>query len=437
MTPHLGLQRIMIPGSQVSALTTGNITLAGARGVALEYPYPLFAHLNSSPYSVSTYQSGTKTVMGGIKTNNATTYVTYLDNGAISWQKTIDGAFDAYNGKATISPNGNVIMAGQSGGSQAYAVLAIFSSSGTNTLLNTYRYASTQTAFCKPITDSSNNIYAAGTYNGYQNATMSKFNSSGTLQWSTAISIINYSGALQDVDVDSSGNVYGAGYMRGGYQGLVTKYNSSGTLQWNQTIKGSSSPESAEANHGGVAVDSSGNVYAGGGYSTSGGSNRRPVLFKHDSSGALQWQRELAYGTAAATYYSDVTVGADGYIYAIEGNYLVKYNSSGSLQWQRKFTNATVLLETIQVDGANIILGGKIGGTEAIFFIVPTDGSKTGTYTLGSYTVVYEAGTATEQASSAIVEAGGQNGSSASYTLNTSPGYAISNSTHTLTKVNL
>ena len=32
MTTHLGLQRIMIPGSQVSALTTGNITLTGARG---------------------------------------------------------------------------------------------------------------------------------------------------------------------------------------------------------------------------------------------------------------------------------------------------------------------------------------------------------------------------------------------------------------------
>ena len=31
MTTHLGLQRIMIPGSQVSTLTTGNIALTGAR----------------------------------------------------------------------------------------------------------------------------------------------------------------------------------------------------------------------------------------------------------------------------------------------------------------------------------------------------------------------------------------------------------------------
>ena len=37
---HLGLQRIMIPGSQVSALTTGNIALAGAKGAFLTWGGP-------------------------------------------------------------------------------------------------------------------------------------------------------------------------------------------------------------------------------------------------------------------------------------------------------------------------------------------------------------------------------------------------------------
>lgn len=36
MTTHLGLQRIMIPGAQASALTTGSISLAGARGQFVE-----------------------------------------------------------------------------------------------------------------------------------------------------------------------------------------------------------------------------------------------------------------------------------------------------------------------------------------------------------------------------------------------------------------
>ncbi len=38
MTTHLGLQRIMIPGSQASALTTGNITLTGARRSGASIP---------------------------------------------------------------------------------------------------------------------------------------------------------------------------------------------------------------------------------------------------------------------------------------------------------------------------------------------------------------------------------------------------------------
>lgn len=37
---HLGLQRIMIPGSQVSALTTGNISLAGAKGAFEQWGGP-------------------------------------------------------------------------------------------------------------------------------------------------------------------------------------------------------------------------------------------------------------------------------------------------------------------------------------------------------------------------------------------------------------
>lgn len=37
MTTHLGLQRTMIPGAQASALTTGSISLAGARGQYVEY----------------------------------------------------------------------------------------------------------------------------------------------------------------------------------------------------------------------------------------------------------------------------------------------------------------------------------------------------------------------------------------------------------------
>lgn len=51
--PHLGLQRSMIPGSQVSSLTTGNITLAGAKSAFDVGPYGAF-----EPLAVVTVGSG-------------------------------------------------------------------------------------------------------------------------------------------------------------------------------------------------------------------------------------------------------------------------------------------------------------------------------------------------------------------------------------------
>jgi len=72
--------------------------------------------------------------------------------------------------------------------------------------------------------------------------------------------------------VDSSDNIYSTGNTHRGLDGntnsgladlFVVKYNSSGTKQWTQQLGTSS-----EVRANGVAVDSSGNVYAAG--STSG-----------------------------------------------------------------------------------------------------------------------------------------------------------------------
>ena len=96
---------------------------------------------------------------------------------------------------------------------------------------------------------------------------MVKYNSSGTKQWTRQLGSSSGGFAL-GVAVDSSGNVYAAGRTTGGLDGntnsgdfdlFVVKYNSSGTKQWTKQL-GTSSDDRAR----GVAVDSSGNVYAAG-----------------------------------------------------------------------------------------------------------------------------------------------------------------------------
>lgn len=47
MTPHLGLQRIMIPSSQVSSLTTGSVAMPSAKGSFYDGPYGSYDALAS------------------------------------------------------------------------------------------------------------------------------------------------------------------------------------------------------------------------------------------------------------------------------------------------------------------------------------------------------------------------------------------------------
>jgi hypothetical protein len=64
MSPHLGLQRIMIPSAQVSSLTTGSITLPSARGAFNSYAGPYGAY--ESLASVNLTSAASSVTFSGI-----------------------------------------------------------------------------------------------------------------------------------------------------------------------------------------------------------------------------------------------------------------------------------------------------------------------------------------------------------------------------------
>jgi hypothetical protein len=207
--------------------------------------------------------------------------------------------------------------------------------------------------------------------------------------WTRQLGTTSYDGS-RAVAVGTAGNAYISGYTQGnlggtnagGYDAFLTKYNSSGTAIWTRQIGTSGYDYSY-----GVAVDTTGNAYISGytqgglGGTNAGGYDA--FLTKYDSSGAVQWSRQVGSGsddygygvavdTTGNTYMTGYTRGtltgtsAGGY-----DAFLVKYNSSGAMLWSRQFgTNKDEISRSVAVDAAgNAYLtgytAGNLGGTSA------------------------------------------------------------------------
>ena len=181
----------------------------------------------------------------------------------------------------------------------------------------------------------------------------------------------------------------------------------------------------------GINSDSSGNVYVAGVIYP--GSNNGMYIAKLNGT-TISWQKVLtsrAYGT---NFFSSIAVDANSNVYVAGHDtdkipastpavyypiiQLAKYNSSGTIQWQRSITwngstyshskNLNIGKITLDANGDLIITGWmnyydvcSVTNYGAFTMKVPPDGSKTGTYTVGSETFVYAVSTQTDAASSA------------------------------------
>lgn len=304
--------------------------------------------------------------------------------------------------------------------------------------------------------DSSSNVYVAwGNGNGGVGQTLIKYNSSGIIQWQKQF---NYGGGnyqiVIDMVADSSSNLYICGYTYGGCsnRGVVLKYNSSGTLlvktelasaQYNRAVTGigidssnnlylnyqsgsATSPTAAMIkvdssltsilrNYGsanpiynstegaGIATSSGGDTYASF-YDETAAVN---IINKYNSSGVWQWSVSFASGLAYRAPM--LRLDSSGNLYVVTrcsgtsgvfSCFIAKINSSGTVQWQRKleYSGNRLLPGGFSVTSANgLVIGCQLGTCTdtGAFAKLPTDGSKTGTYTVGGYTFVYAASSIT------------------------------------------
>jgi hypothetical protein len=214
----------------------------------------------------------------------------------------------------------------------------------------------------------------------------------------------NISFSTNAIAIANSGNIYVVGrYNFGGAgdQGFVAKYDSTGTIVWSRRGMGTY--------NAGIAIDSSENLYVCGQYL----STPTAKLNKIDSSGNFIWGKTIGVGCQAGTVAVDPT---GSFIYvsgtrtsAYKGQYICKFDNSGTIQYQRTLQYSFPPGGNVQMAGPNMPIRldsnfmyiaaradiGQYGSGEFVVEKLPLDGSKTGTYTLGGFTVTYAASSLT------------------------------------------
>lgn len=217
--------------------------------------------------------------------------------------------------------------------------------------------------------DQEGNYYLAGSSvspdTGNYDANVRKYDPAGTLIWSRSYATLSddYAG---EVKVDPAGNVYLAGdtvdSFSAGYAWYVAKYGPAGNLVWSRTYDGGDRDYL-----GGIAVDAAGNVYASGARAVwlteALKWDDRIVTVKYDPLGNLLWERISAHSESfdnGHDFASGVALDSDGNVYAGGGTgwwtpqedpknpgkycrsangVMIKYDPSGNELWANTSAN--------------------------------------------------------------------------------------------------
>jgi len=323
-------------------------------------------------------------------------------NGVLQWFKSTYYVTAAM-GFCTVKvlPNGNILFAFQANSATSTAWM-VLNSSGS--LVGSYwNTTMPNTGSC--VVDSSNYLYfgvSKSTSDYNYDSGVWKFDQSATNYFSKRLRTAYTDGydVCNGITLDGSGNIYLTGQNRA-FAGqpiamYVLKCDSTGAPVWSTTV-GQSAASSTNYCYGlATKVNSSGYSYSWGyGNAKLDGSTTTAyaLLAKWDSSGSIQFKRYVTSGSSAASANSMAMDSSGNYyimasISGVTGCVVFKYNSSDVLQWQR-FTSLVGHSIEVSSDGTYLVLVGKgnfATGTNNSYTTyavmkVPTDGSRTGTFT--------------------------------------------------------
>lgn len=267
---------------------------------------------------------------------------------------------------------------------------------------------STVTQYGTVGVDSSGNMFMGGYYNigGTNNSVLAAYNSSGVYQGDTKPSSIGAAAFIPGIAVDSSNNVYCMEVGSTGGACYIVKMSYSGgtfTKVWTMYFGGSGS-FNVDRWCRWVTVRGS-YVYV---CITPGGSPVATYVYKLNASdGSLVWGRYLNSSnnqnkaTGISVDSSD-NVYVFGYARTVYPEtytrpYVVKLNSSGTTQFIREFYTSSTTISWLtganSADDNGNMCFSMTDYTVNYFMKMPTDGSKTGSYSVGGTTLIYAATT--------------------------------------------
>lgn len=295
--------------------------------------------------------------------------------GKILWEKVISGgSYDTMD----VSSAGEIVLGGkqdvvESLTSVTKFVVARIDTNGTLLWQKYYRTVSTHSTsgtYLNSIRFNSSDlsIYFSGTYDIYVPntsqwawAVLVKLDSSGNIVWNRRFTNPwGYSTYGGPVSIDASGNIFWSGKYDPsgltGYNSFISKFNSSGTLQWQKNMYG---PDSSQTGRyfwiQSSLVDSSGNLHISGWIDPGGFQYQTgcPYFAGIDTNGTVIYQKYaispdiLSTGGGTSRVMDMVLDGADIYScsWGTDGSenntyadLIFKHNTSGVLQYQRKFS---------------------------------------------------------------------------------------------------
>jgi len=374
----------------------------------------------------------------------------YNSSGVIQWQKTFSGSGSLSSGLGLdIDSSGNVYVCGVENVFPFLQLITKYNNSGTfqwaRNLTDTYKNPADLASGVS--VDSSGNVYVCGYgLDASANSVMSisKWDTSGTIQWQRYLqpSGSPIDGVAYGIALDSSGNIYVTGYgtiNSSGHKAIsISKWNNSGTLQWQRTLKDAGLNPVGQGNS--IALDSSGNIYVCG-FGLDSSPYNVLSISKWNNSGTIQWQSYLRdTNSGPFTQGYGVAVDSSGNVYACGFGRnsssqsimsISKWDNSGSILLQRTITDTY----TTPSDQANAITVDNSGNMYVAGFIkdssgnqvmsiskLPTDGSRTGTYTGSTFGITYATSSWTASTTPWTAATSSFNSATTSWTAATSSG---------------